>query len=85
MRRFLLALMVGLVAIAAVLVVGLTWDERADTICREKAPTAASGYSVRWKWEEFAYVCDYRAPEAEQRRVGIIEAFHGDGAKRHPR
>jgi hypothetical protein len=84
MRSPLLALIIGLVAIAAVAAVGLTWDEKADKVCREKAPTGSGGYTVRWEWDRFAYVCDYRAPEVEQRRVGVIDAFHGDGRERHP-
>jgi hypothetical protein len=84
-RSFLLALIVGLVAVAAVVSVGVTWSDKAKNVCREKAPATASDYSVRWEWREFAYMCDYGAPEAEQRRVGIIDAFHGDGARRHRR
>jgi hypothetical protein len=85
MRRSLLALALGVVAIAAVGLVGLAWQDRADDVCREKAPAGAGDYAVRWEWNELAYVCDYRAPEAKQRRVGIIDAFHGEGAERHRR
>jgi hypothetical protein len=84
-RSWLLSLVVGLVAAAAVAAVGLTWNDQAEKICRDNAPAGAGGYAVRWEWEEFAYVCDYVAPEAEQRRVGIIDAFHGDRGRRHGR
>jgi hypothetical protein len=75
-------LAVGIVALAVVSV-NLAWNDRADDVCREKAPRTASGYSVAWEWSEFAYVCDYPGPAEQPRRVGIIEAFHGDGRPRH--
>ena len=67
--------MVGLVAL------GLTWNHRADDICRKEAPRSASGYSVSWDWDEFAYVCDYRAPGDRTRRVGISDAFRHPGPR----
>ena len=79
----LLILSSSIVALVAVGLVSAVWNERADDICREQAPRTASGYSVTWEWAEFAYVCDYRAPSEDQRRVGIIDAFHGDGSRRH--
>lgn len=84
MRKSLLALVVGLGAIAAVAAVGLAWNGKADDVCREQAPATADGYTVRWEWGELAYVCDYAGPEPDPRRVGIVEAFHGDGRNRHP-
>ena len=84
-RSWLLGVLVGLVAVAAVAAVGLSWDDRAEKICREKAPAGARGHSAQWEWKDFAYVCDYGTPEAEPRRVGIIDAFHGDRAQRHRR
>jgi hypothetical protein len=83
MRRPLTALLAGLVGVAVVAAIGLTWQDKSDAICRENAPAAGGGYSVRWEWEEFAYVCDYRVPEAEPRRVGIVDAFHGEGGRGH--
>lgn len=83
MRKSLLGLAVGGAAAAAVASMGLAWEAKADKVCRVKAPAGADGYSVRWEWDELAYVCDYRAPEAKERRVGLVDAFHGDGAQRH--
>lgn len=86
MRRPLLVLLGGLAATAAVVVaLALTWESKADSICREKAPGQESDYSVRWEWAELAYVCDYSGGEVERQRVGIIDAFHGDGTQRHRR
>ena len=48
-----------------------------------RAPKAASDYSVTWDWDGFAYVCDYRVPSVQPQRVGIIDAFHGDERRRH--
>jgi hypothetical protein len=64
-------------------IIGVTWNERADDICREEAPQPMSGYSITWDWAEFAYVCDYRAPAEQPQRVGITDAFHGGGSQRH--
>lgn len=87
MRRLVLRSLVVLsstiVGLVAVGLVGRMWNQRADDICREQAPRTAGGYSATWEWAEFAYVCDYRAPSEGQRRVGIIDAFHGDGRRRH--
>jgi hypothetical protein len=73
----------SIVALVAVSFISVMWKQRAEDICREQAPRTASGYSVTWKWAEFAYVCDYRASSQGPRRVGIIDAFHGDGNRRH--
>ena len=73
----------SVVAVGAVALIGVTWNERAEDICREKAPGAAGGFSVTWEWDELAYVCDYRAPVEQSRRVGITDAFHGGGSQRH--
>lgn len=83
MRRSLLALTVAVAAVAAAASLGIAWEAKADKVCRVKAPASTAGYVVRWEWDEFAYVCDYRAPEANERRVGLVDAFHGDGAQRH--
>jgi hypothetical protein len=72
-----------IVAVVAAIAVSITWNERAEDVCREEAPQSAGGYSVTWEWTDFAYVCDYRAPDAQPKRVGIIEAFHGDRGRRH--
>lgn len=72
-------------AAAAVVLIGVTWNQRADELCRKDAPGRASGYSVRWEWNEFAYVCDYRATGVRPKRVGIIDAFHGEDSRRHRR
>jgi hypothetical protein len=71
------------VAVGAVVAVNLAWNDRAEDICREEAPQSAGGYSVTWEWADFAYVCDYGAPDEQPRRVGIIDAFHRDGSRRH--
>ncbi|HEU4689373.1 MAG TPA: hypothetical protein VFS23_13455 [Vicinamibacterales bacterium] len=70
-------------ALGAAALVGVSWKGRADDICRKEALSRASGFTVEWQWDEFAYVCDYEAPTKPQRRVSIINAFHGDGRKRH--
>jgi hypothetical protein len=82
-RIAILVLAVGLVAVAGVLLIGVTWSDRAEAICREDQPATEGGVSVRWEWAEFAYVCDYGSPAEQPRRVGIIDAFHGDEARRH--
>jgi hypothetical protein len=71
------------VVLLAVGVIGIAWSDRANDVCREQAPASANGYSVNWEWSEAAYVCNYRAPNAETKRVGIIDAFHGEGRRRH--
>lgn len=83
MRWFLVVLSASIVALVAVGFIGLTWNDRADDICREQAPRTASAYSITWEWDEFAYVCDYRAPAEPSRRVGIVDAFHSGGSQRH--
>jgi hypothetical protein len=70
-------------ALLVVVLVGLAWKGRAEDICEEKAPQSAGGYSLTWEWAEFSYACDYHAPRAQTRRVGVIDAFHGDGRRRH--
>ncbi|HYM81268.1 MAG TPA: hypothetical protein VEY91_07635 [Candidatus Limnocylindria bacterium] len=73
----------SIVALMAVGFVGVAWNDRADGICREQAPATASRYTLTWEWSEFAYVCDYRTPDTQPKRVGIIDAFHGEGRQRH--
>ena len=82
--RWLLVIVASsIVVLVAVGLIGVTWNERAGDICREEAPRTASGYTVNWEWDEFAYVCDYRAPAAQSRRVGVTDAFHSGGSQRH--
>ena len=83
LARSLLILFSSLVALVAVGLVGVAWSDRANDVCREQAPASTTGYSVTWEWSEAAYVCNYRAPNAETKRVGIIDAFHGEGRRRH--
>jgi hypothetical protein len=71
-------------AVAAAALVGVGWKERADDICRKEAPPTGDDYTIAWNWGEFAYVCDYQAPSEPERRIGVIDAFHGDG-RRHGR
>ena len=73
----------AVVVLVAVGLIGVTWNDRADDVCRDQAPRTASGYSVTWEWSEFAYVCDYRTPTRQTKRVGIIDAFHGEERRRH--
>jgi hypothetical protein len=73
----------SILVLGAVGLIGVTWNQRAEDICREEAPGTASGDSVAWKWDDFAYVCDYRSPGEEPRRVGITDAFHSGGSQRH--
>ena len=87
MRRVLrwsvAVLAASIVAVVAIVATSAAWNDRAEDICRDEAPRSAGGYSVTWEWSEFAYVCDYRAPEEQPKRVGIIDAFHGEGDRRH--
>jgi hypothetical protein len=81
-RWFLVVLSVA-VALAVVGVIGLTWESRAEDICREQAPRTTSEYSVTWDWDGFAYVCDYREPSEQPKRIGILDAFHSGDSRRH--
>ena len=83
LARSLLILFSSLVALVAVGLVGVAWSDRANDFCRKQAPASTTGYSVTWEWSEAAYVCNYRAPNPETKRVGIIDAFHGEGRRRH--
>ena len=83
LRRFLVVAALSLVALVGVGAVGVAWNDRASDVCREEAPVTATGYSVTWEWSEAAYVCNYRAPDPETKRVGLIDAFHGEGRRRH--
>ena len=80
--RWIVALGAGLAAVA---LIGVTWNQRADELCRKGAPATAGDYSVRWEWNELAYECDYPAAGSEAKRVGLLDAFHGDGRRRHGR
>ena len=81
------SLVVGslVVALALVALVGVSWKDRADDICRKDATKTGSGYTIEWKWDEFPYVCDYCAPAKPPRRVGVLDAFHSGGGQRHGR
>ena len=81
--RWLPAALAVCLAIGAVAVISLTWKNRADEICREDAPAAAADPSVVWEWNELAYVCDYGVPTEQPKRIGVIDAFHGDDRRRH--
>lgn len=81
MRWSLVVLSLSIVSLVAVGFISLTWNKRADDICRKQAPRSSSGYSITWEWAEFAYVCDYRAPGERTRRVGITEAFRHPGPR----
>lgn len=72
-----------ILAVVAVSLISVNWNQRAGDICREEAPQAASGYAITWEWDEFAYVCDYRGPVEKSRRVGVTDAFHSGGNQRH--
>jgi hypothetical protein len=72
----------GVLAAGAVVAVSVAWNDRAEDVCRDDAPRTAGGYSVTWEWSELAYVCEYPARPAQPKRVGIIDAFHGEG-RRH--
>jgi hypothetical protein len=59
--------------------IGIDWNHRAANTCNEETQKPrgadARGYSIRWEWTEFAYVCTYDAPVAVKRRVGFTEAY----------
>jgi hypothetical protein len=82
-RWTLLVVSAAIIAVIALGLIGVAWNDRANDVCREQAPARATGYSVTWEWSEAAYVCSYRAPDAQTKRVGIIDAFHGEGRRRH--
>ena len=82
-RWSLVGLSVSTVVAVAVVSAGFIWSDRANDICREEAPPTATRHSATWEWAELAYVCDYREPTEQPRRVGVIDAFHGDGSRRH--
>jgi hypothetical protein len=63
-------LALGLVSLGFVL--DVVWNEGAEDVCREEAPSATSGYSITWDWDRLGYVCDYGPTE---RRVGLTEAL----------
>ncbi len=84
LRRWAVPAASFVVAVAGVAIGGVSWRDRADDICQEDAPARGSDYAIEWKWDEFAYVCDYRAPAEPPRRVGVLDAFHS-GNRRHGR
>jgi hypothetical protein len=84
LRRWTLIVASLVAATGAAALVGVRWNDRADDICRKEASATGSSYTMAWNWDEFAYVCDYQAPSEPERRVGVIDAFHGDG-RRHGR
>ena len=84
MRRFPLFLAVSVVtvttSVAAVFFIDLAWNHRVAYICNEEAEkppgaASASGWSIRWEWTEFAYVCSYHARGEPTKRVGLTDAF----------
>ena len=80
--RWLLAVLSLSIVAAAIAIVAIAWNQRADDLCAD-APQAVRGYSVKWGWSEFAYMCDYELPNAQTIRVGVVDAFHGEGRRRH--
>jgi hypothetical protein len=83
MRWSIVVLVTIVLATIIVVAASAMWSDRAKDICRDEAPQSAGHYSVAWNWDEFAYVCDYSAPEQQPKRVGIIDAFHGEDSRRH--
>jgi hypothetical protein len=85
LRRTLVILSASVVAVLGVLGVGVAWQDRAEDVCGERAsPRKAVDDSVTWDWRDLAYVCDDSIGGKEQKRVGIVDAFHGEG-RRHGR
>ena len=74
------AVVVGLLVVMAV---GTAWGDRATDVCEKNKPASASEFTVEWETSEFAYVCKYESSEAPDKRVSIVDAFHGEG--RHHR
>jgi hypothetical protein len=68
-------------AFGAAALVGVSWEDRAAEICGKEAPATGSDYTMAWNWDEFAYVCDYQEASEPERRVGVIDAFHGSGPR----
>ena len=83
MSRLALWILLASAVLGAAVVIGISWNERAGDICREQAARTASEGSVTWKWNDFAYVCDDRVPGEQPKRIGIVDAFHGDERRRH--
>lgn len=78
----LVILSAGVLVVLALVAVGVAWNDRAEDVCREGA--SANNYSVTWQRGDFAYVCHYDAADKEQRSVGILDAFHGEGRRHGP-
>lgn len=70
--------------VLAVTVVAVTWKDRATAVCEKNKPTSVADYTVEWETNEFAFVCKYESPETPDRRVGIVDAFHGEGREHGP-
>ena len=81
-RWFIAILAATAVALGAVVAISVVWNDRAEDVCREEAPQSAGEASASWEWSEFAYVCDRRGVE-EGKRVGLVDAFHGEGRRPH--
>jgi hypothetical protein len=68
----------------AVVAVVAAWNDRAADVCEKNKPTSASNYTLEWEISEFAYVCKYGLSETPDKRVGIVDAFHGEGRRHGP-
>jgi hypothetical protein len=71
----------GLVVVA----VATAWSDRATDVCEKNKPASVSEFKVEWETSGFAYVCKYESSEAPDKRVSIVDAFHGEGRRHGPR
>jgi hypothetical protein len=70
--RVLVATVLALGLVSLGFALDIVWNEGAEDVCREEAPSAASGYSITWDWDRLGYVCHYGPTE---RRVGLTDAL----------
>lgn len=70
--RIFLATFLALALVSSGVAIDVVWNYGAEDVCREKAPSGTTGYSITWQWDQLAYVCDYDG--AAERRVGFTEA-----------
>jgi hypothetical protein len=82
MKRLAVWILSVSAALAAGGLIGVAWNERAADICREQAGVSSDG-DVAWEWEDFAFVCEDSAPGEQPKRVGVVDAFHGEKGPRH--
>jgi hypothetical protein len=74
------AILAGLSAVA----LAAAWKDRATDVCENNKPASASDYTVEWETSKFAYICKYKSSRTPDKRVSIVDAFHGEGRRHGP-